>query len=252
MLEFFNTILTQPIFNLLVFLYNIVPGNDIGIAIILITILIKAALFPLSQQSIKGQKALQDLQPKIEELKKQHKGNKEKMAQEMMALYKQEKVNPMSSCLPLLIQLPFLIAVFHVFNTGLQQDSLDMLYSFVSNPGSLNTISFGFIDLAESNFVLAVITGLAQFWQTKMLIHKRQPKVDGSKDEDMMANMNKQMMYFMPIITVVIGSSLPAGLVLYWLLTTVLTGVQQKFLFNKKKDDDNKVEVLPKENEVIK
>lgn len=249
MAEFFNTILTQPLFNLLIFLYDFLPGTDIGLAIIALTILIKLALFPLSQQSIKGQKALQELQPKIEDLKKRYKDDKEKMAQEMMVLYKAEKVNPLSSCLPLLIQLPFLIAVFHVFNQGLQPDSLGMLYSFVPNPGTIDPISFGFIDLSKSNIILAVITGLAQFWQTKMLIHKKQPKVDGSKDEDMMAAMNKQMMYFMPGITIVIGSSLPAGLVLYWLLTTILTALQQKLIFNKKKKEEQAVEVLPKDGD---
>lgn len=251
MIELFNTLLTQPLFNLLIFLYDTIPGNDIGVAIIVLTILIKLALYPLSQQSIKGQKALQDLQPKIEELKKRHKGDKEKMAKEMMELYKREKVNPMSSCLPLLIQLPFLIAVFHMFNQGFGAENLDTLYSFVPNPGSVNPISLGIVDLSKPNIFLALVTGLAQFWQTKMLIHKKQPKVAGAKDEDMMAAVNKQMMYFMPVITVVIGASLPSGLVLYWLLTTVLTALQQKVLFKKKKKD-SEVEVLAKQDENAK
>ena len=244
MVEFFNTFLTQPLFNLLIFIYDTVPGNDIGVAIVILTILIKLALYPLSQQSIKGQKALQDLQPKIEELKKKYKNDKETMAKETMELYKREKVNPLSSCLPLLIQLPFLIAVFHMFNQGFEAESLKMLYSFVPNPGQVNPVSLGLVDLSSPNLLLAAITGLAQFWQTKMLIHKKQPQVPGAKDEDMMAAMNKQMLYFMPIITVVIGASLPAGLVLYWLLTTVLTALQQKVLFKKK--PTNEVEVLPK------
>jgi len=237
MVELFNTLLTTPIFNLLVFIYNYVPGQDLGIAIILLTILIKLVLFPLSHQAIKSQKALQDLQPKMSEIKKKYKDNKEEQAKAMMELYKSEKVNPLSSCLPLLVQLPFLIAVFHVFNRGLSEESLDLLYPFIQRPEVLNTISLGFLDLSSPNIILAVLTGGAQFWQTKMLMHKRQPKVPGSKDEDMMAAMNKQMLYFMPIITVVIGSSLPAGLILYWLVTTLLTVAQQKLLFGKKKEE---------------
>lgn len=248
MIELFNTLLTEPLFNLMVFLYNIVPGNDLGIAIILLTILIKLALYPLASQSIKSQKALQELQPKLNELKKQHKGDREGLAKATMELYKAEKVNPLSSCLPLLIQLPFLIAVFHVFNSGLDPESLNQLYSFVTNPGELNTNSFG-IDLSQPNIFLAVLTGIAQYFQTKMLMHTRQPKVPGAKDEDMMAQMNKQMMYFMPIITVVIGSTLPAGLILYWLTMTVLTVVQQKIVFGRKKQT---VEVIDKPSEDIK
>lgn len=236
MIELFNTILTQPLFNLLVFFYNVVPGNDLGLAIIALTVLIKLALYPLSQQSIKSQKAMQELQPKISQLKKQYKDDKEGMAKAMMELYKNEKVNPLSSCLPLLIQLPFLIAVFHVFNSGLNSESLSMLYPFVQNPGELNAISFGFLDLSKSNIFLALLTGAAQFWQTKMLSTTRPPKgVAGSKDEDLTAIMNKQMLYFMPVITVVIGASLPSGLILYWLLTTILTVLQQQLIFGKDK-----------------
>ncbi len=235
MAQLFTTILYQPLLNLLVFFYNLIPGHDLGIAIIVLTIIIKLALYPLSRQSIKSQKALQDLQPKMEALKKQYKDDKEKLAKEMMALYKNEKVNPFSSCLPLLIQLPFLIAVFQVFRTGLDPASLNLLYPFVQNPGQLNPISFGLIDLSKPYIILAVLTGAAQFWQTKMLTTKRPPKaMPGAKDEDMMAMMNKQMLYFMPIMTVVIGVSLPAGLVLYWFLTTLLTVFQQQIMFKKK------------------
>jgi len=238
MTQFFTTILYQPLLNLLIFLYNIVPGHDLGAAIILLTVLIKLVLYPLSRQSIKSQKALQDLQPKVEALKKQYKDDKEKMAKEMMALYKAEKVNPLSSCLPLLIQLPFLFAVYQVFRTGLDSSSLGLLYPFIQNPGQLNAISFGFLDLTKVNLVLAGLTGLAQFWQTKMLMTKKQPAVTGAKDENMMAMMNKQMLYFMPVFTVIIGASLPAGLVLYWLVMTVLTALQQLLMFKKNKKQE--------------
>ena len=249
MIELFNTVLYQPLLNLLVFFYNIVPGNDVGVAIILLTIVIKLVLYPLTRQSIKGQKALQQLQPKIEQVKRQYKDDKEKQAKELMQLYKSEKVNPLSSCLPLLIQLPILIAVFQVFRTGLEAGSLDLLYSFVQNPGQLNPISFGFVDLSKSNVVLAVMAGAAQFWQAKMLAIKKPPKgMPGAKDENMMAMMNKQMLYFMPIMTVVIGMSLPGGLVLYWFLITLLTALQQVVMFRKDKDKDGKTDSNPSNN----
>jgi YidC/Oxa1 family membrane protein insertase len=236
MIQLFNLILFQPLLNLLVFFYNIVPGHDLGIAIILLTILIKLILYPLASKSIKSQKAMQDLQPKVEAVKKQYKDDKEKQAKALMDLYKNEKVNPLSSCLPLLIQLPFLIAVYQVFRVGVSASNLEFLYPFINNPGHLNQVAFGFFDLAKSSWVLAVITGLAQYWQSKMFVTARPPqKLPGSKDEDMMAVMNKQMIVLMPVMTVFIGLSLPAGLILYWLVMTLLTGAQQQILMKKKK-----------------
>lgn len=234
MSNIFQTIFYQPILNLLVFLYNIVPGNDLGIAIIFLTVIIKIVLYPLSNQSIKSQKALQDLQPKIDELKKKHAHSKEEMGRAMMALYKENKVNPFSSCLPLIIQLPFLFAVFRVFQTGLANGSLNLVYSFISRPESINVLSLGIIDLSKRNIPLAVLAGLAQYWQAKMMVTKKaEIKSDSSKDENMMAIMNKQMIYFMPAMTIFIGLSFPGGLTLYWFITTLLTALQQLYMFRR-------------------
>ena len=232
MSSIFHAVFYEPILNLLVFLYNIIPGHDIGLAIIAMTIIIKAILLPLSKQSIKSQKSLQNLQPKIDELKKKYSHSKEELGRAMMQLYKQEKVNPFSSCLPLLVQLPFLWAVFIVFRDGLSNQALNNVYSFISQPGAINPVSLGLVDLSKPNIILAVLAGVAQFWQAKMMITRR-PEVrgNGAKDEDMMAIMNKQMLYFMPILTTVIGMTFPGGLALYWLVTTVLTALQQLYLF---------------------
>ena len=245
----FHAFFYQPIFNLLIWLYNIIPGHDLGLAIIALTVIIKLALLPLSKQSIKSQKALQELQPKIDEIKKKYANKKEEQAKAMMELYKQEKVNPFSSCLPLLIQLPFLWAVFRVFRDGLNGGTLDLVYSFINRPETLKLISFGFLDLSQPNIVLAVLAGLAQFWQAKMMTTKRpEIKSEGSKDENMMAIMNKQMLYFMPVLTVVICMRFPSGLALYWLTTTILTVFQQLYIFKHKEVKNDKVI----EGEVIK
>ncbi len=239
MLAIYNTLLFQPMLNALVFFYNVIPGHDIGIAIILLTILIKLILLPFSLQSLRSQKSMQQLQPKIEALKERYKDKKDDMAKAMMELYKKEKVNPLSSCLPLLVQFPFLIAVYGVFRDGLASKNFEFLYPFVSNPGSIASVSFGLVDLAKASIWIAVLAGLAQFVQAKMMIAKRPPadvrKKEGARDEDMAAVMNKQMLYFMPVITVFIGASLPAGLALYWFVTTVLTIAQQWFFLEKKK-----------------
>ncbi|MFA4937062.1 MAG: YidC/Oxa1 family membrane protein insertase [Patescibacteria group bacterium] len=235
MFQIFTTIFYQPLFNLLVWLYNL-TGSNIAIAIILLTVIIKLVLYPFSKQSLKSQKALQDIQPKINELKTKYKDDKEKMTKEMMALYKQEKVNPFSSCLPLLIQLPFLFAVFQVFRKGLNSDGFNLLYPFVANPGHIDPFIFSY-DLSHPIWIFGVLAGAAQYWQTKMLMHKKAAiKSEGAKDENMAAAMNKQMLYFMPVLTVVFGFSLPGGLMLYWFINTVLTIAQQYLMFGGKKE----------------
>lgn len=235
MVQIFNLIFYQPLFNLLIFLYNIIPGHDIGLAIIALTIIIKLILYPLSIKSLRSQKALQDVQPKIEELKKKYSNQKDKLATEMMELYKKEKVSPFSSCLPLLIQFPFLVAVYQVFRAGLSNGSMDKLYSFVSNPGLINPMTFSLIDLSKPQIALAILAGVAQFFQSKMLISKKpEIKSAASKDESIMATMNKQMTVMMPLMTVIIGVSLPGGLTLYWLVMTILTVFQQLLTFKRK------------------
>lgn len=239
----FNLILYRPLFNLLIFLYNIIPGHDIGIAIIILTLIVKFILHPFAKKSIQAQKAMQSLQPKINDLKVKYKNDKEKMTQEMLKLYKDEKINPFSSCLPLLLQFPFLIAVFLVFKNGLNSESLTILYPFVHNPGTINAISFGFLNLAERSVPLAILAGLAQYWQTKMMMVQQPPKnlqhKEGAQDENMMAIMNKQMLFMMPAITVIIGLTLPGGLTLYFLVFSLLMGFQQKLILKEKKSTEN-------------
>ena len=228
-----QTIFYQPLLNLLVWIYNLV-GGDMGLAIIGLTVVIKLVLYPFSQQSLKSQRALQRLQPQVEELKKRLKGQKDKLAQELMQLYQRERVSPLSSCLPLLVQLPFLIALFQVFRNGLNSGSLDLLYSWVVNPGHLNDTLFGMWHLAGRSLPLAVVTGVVQWWQTKMLVAKKPPvAVPGSQDENLTSMMNKQMQYMLPAMTVVFGFTLPGGLMLYWLANTLLTIGQQYLTFKR-------------------
>lgn len=246
MSHLFTIVFYQPIFNLLVGLYNVIPGRDIGLAIIALTVIIKIILLPLSKKAIEAQKELQDLQPKVEELKQKYAGKKEEMGREMIKLYQEHKVNPFSSCLPILVQLPFFIAIYKAFSAGLANKSMDLLYPFVSRPETINVVSFGFLDLSKPHWVLAILAGLAQYWQAKMTIVKRPPiKTPGSTDEDMAAMMNKQMLYMMPALTVFIGFSLPGGLSLYWLVTTLLTIVQQKLVFDKILKKKNAVSSAP-------
>ena len=233
MIALYNAILLKPIFNALIALYNVT--GDVGIAIVLLTLLVRLIILPITLQSLKSQKALQGLQPKLSALKEKYKGDKPGLAKATMALYKEEKVNPASSCLPLLVQLPIFIALYQALVQGLKNGGMDMLYGFVSKPETVSALAFGFLDLAKASIPIAVLAGISQFWQAKMLSTQMpSKKIEGSKDEAMLGMMNKQMLYAMPVMTVVIGWSLPGGLILYWLVTNLLTILQQ-YVFLKPK-----------------
>lgn len=231
--SFFNVVLYKPLFNLLVLLYDYIPGHDFGISIILLTLIIRFVLYPISVKAVNSQKALQKLQPKIQEAQSKYKDDKEKQAKEILEIYKQEKINPFSGLLLALIQLPILIALYQVFFNGLNPKEFINLYSFVANPGSINPIFVGLIDLSKPSMYLAVLAGLVQFYQTKMMLPKKQgPK---TKEADISNIMQKQMTYFFPFITVIILIGLPSALGLYWSVSGIFSIIQQYFLLKEKK-----------------
>lgn len=230
----YNDFLYKPLFNIIVFFYNIIPGHDFGVAIILVTLLIRIILFPLSRKGIKSRKKLEDLQSKIKEVQKKFKDKKEQATQ-MMNVYKEHGISPASGCLPLLIQLPIIIALYKAFINVINPSSLNLLYPFVKHPGSLDTHFFSIVDLSVPNVFLAVIAGISQFI-SGMVMFKKTPTPVGEEDPKMkiQRNMTRQMNYFMPIITVSIALKLPAGLPLYWAVTT-LFGIGEYLLINHKR-----------------
>lgn len=234
MIQFFTAIFYQPLFNLLIFFYAVIPGHDLGVAIILLTIFVKLLLLPLSWKQSEAQYKMQELQPKLKNLKEQHKDNKEALARAQMQIFKDHKINPLSSCLPLLIQFPFLIALFYVFQNGIKGgESLLLLYPFVQNPGVLNETFFGLLSLtAHNNVFLAVLTGGLQFWFMKISMpqtnnKKQKEEKEKKDDEDFATIMNQQMIVFMPLMTGVMAYQFPNGLGLYWVVQTALSVIQQ-------------------------
>lgn len=224
----YHEFLYRPLFNLLVFFYNTLAFSDVGLAIILLTLLVRLIFWPLSQKSIRSQKVLQELQPQIKALQEKYKDNKEEQGRQVMAFYKENKINPLSGCLPILIQLPILIALYRVFLKGFDTASLNLLYNFVANPGHINPISVGWLNLAAPNIFMAILAGLAQFWQAQMIMPKNKlPGAPKTSDEFMAQAISKQTLYFLPVLTVFVSWRLPSGLALYWLVTTIFTVVQQ-------------------------
>jgi YidC/Oxa1 family membrane protein insertase len=227
-MNIFHTALTYPLFNLLVFLYNTVAWGDLGVAIILLTLLIKIILWPFSARALSAQKNLQALQPRIKEIQQKHARDKEAQSRALLELYREHKVSPLGGCLPMLVQLPMLFALYYVFLNGLNPDFLQHLYGFVKHPGGLDVTFLGVLDLARPNIPLAFLAGALQFVQSKMLVPKSTTG-ENQKDarEDAARLISKQMVYFLPVLTVIISWRLPAGLPLYWVATTAFTIIQQ-------------------------
>src|SRR6185503_20179116 len=222
----YNEIIYRPIFNLLVFLYNTIPGHDIGLVIIIVTIVIRLVLAPLMNRSLKGQQAMNSIQPKMNELREKHKDDKAAQAQAMMSLYKEHKISPFASCLPLIIQLPILIALYQVFRKALE-GQLTGLYTFVHNPGSIDPTLFNFVNLAHPSIVLAIMAGVAQFWQSRLMMSKTKSTDPTQK------MMMYQTMYLLPLISIFVAWRLPAGLPLYWVVSTLFSVAQQYYIIKR-------------------
>lgn len=239
----FDIILVKPLINVLILFYSLIPFHDFGLAIILLTVLIRAVLWPLQSQTLRSQKALNKLQPEIKKISEKYKNDPKKVQAMTLELYKEKEVNPLSSCLPTLIQLPLLFALFYALikfkdpgfiqltdpNTGL----LSFLYPWVRNLGFVQgalsqpftTNLFGLVSLAKPNLVLAVIAGATQFLQTKLMT----PSNQGGGQAAQTMNM---MLYMFPLLTVFIGATMPGALPLYWIITSGAAALQQYLIMH--------------------
>lgn len=250
----FEEVLSRPLLNLLVFFYQL-PYVDFGVAILIVTLLLRIALWSLNSKAIVQQRELQEktqgIQEEMKEIKEKYKDNPTQQNAEIMKIWKKKKFNPFASFAPMIAQIVVLIALYHVLRSVLQPDGLDTLYSFISNPGEINPMFLGVFNLSKANWILAVLTGIAQYFYSKMTFSKTKKnkkskrQKDGEKDKanEMQKKIQKvmqtQMIYFMPFFTVFICMTLPAALALYWFFSTVVGVFQQKIIY-KKIDVDNK------------
>ncbi len=231
----FNTIFVEPLYNLLVFLVNVVPFHDVGLAIIILTILVKLILSPLHKKAIIGQFRLKELEPQINEIKKQYPDKKEQAAKSF-ELYKQYKINPFSGCLPILIQLPIILALYRVFLNGFDFGT-HQLYSFIARPEVFNLNFLGLVPLDEKSLVFAILAGVTQFIQGHYSIAMRNHTPADKSDNSMQANMSRmmgtQMKYILPIFIVFISYQISAAIALYWAVNNIFTTIQEIRLYKR-------------------
>lgn len=227
----FNLILYQPILNALILLYSYLPGKDFGLAIIILTLIVRALLYPFSKKAIASQKIMAELQPKIKAIQEKYRENKEKQVKAMIEVFQKGKINPFSGFLPFLVQVPILIALYRVFWRGLEKSQEVFLYKFVPNPfDNFKPTFLGLINLSQPSFLLALFAGILQFWQTKMLSPKEKKKKSSFGEI-----FQKQMLYFFPFFTFFILLKIPSAIALYWITTTLFSIGQQYFFLRDKK-----------------
>lgn len=227
----FNTLLVHPLFNLLAVIYAVVPGHDFGVAVIVLTALIRFLLWPIVTKQLHSQRAMQELAPEVAKVRAKAKGDKQKESQLLMELYKEKEISPFASLIPLLVQLPLLFALFIVLRDIVKPGEIAHLaYGPVKHLGAIQSVIadtsvfkptlFGAINLAKPSVVLAIVAAITQFFQARMLMPQ-----GGDPQAQAMAKITTGIF---PILTGLIALSLPAALPLYWVVTSVIAVVQQR------------------------
>lgn len=235
-----HNVFFDPIYNTLVFFIDVVPGGDVGVAIILTTVLVKAALLPFSLKAARTQLVMREIEPEMKSIKEKFKDKREEQARAMMDLYKNAGVNPFSSILLLFIQIPIIIALYFsvAFGGGVPLPEINMalLYSFIPSPETVSMMFLGFVDIAEKSLPLAALAGITQFFHTKLSLPKQTPR-DPNKEpdfkEDLARSMQLQMRYAMPIIIFFVAYIISAAIALYFLISNI-TAILQEFAVRRK------------------
>jgi YidC/Oxa1 family membrane protein insertase len=231
MIAFFHATIYQPLYNGLVFLMDIIPGADAGLAVIALTILVKLVLFPLSKRSIETQFAMKRYQGELDALKKQYGKDREAHAKAMIAFYREKKINPFSGFLLLLIQLPVIISLYYVFwKSGLPEINEVLRYAFIPSP-EVNMHFLGLIDIAGKSFILAALAGITQFFQVRFALPPPAPGTrDGSFQGELMHGMHFQMRYIMPLFAAVAAYTISGAVALYWTTSNLFAIGQELYV----------------------
>ncbi|SRR6266481_227075 len=228
--HFFTVLLYVPIYNLLIFLVDIIPGGDIGLAVIIVTIIIKLAIAPLTISSLRTSRAMQALQPKMKEIQEKYKEDKEVQAKETFALYKKYKLNPFASVFALFIQLPVIIALYYVFRHEAVAFDPTVLYSFVHAPAAISANFLGFFALTTHNSILAVIAAATQYLQARYAMPVPPAVKDASASEQLNRSLAIQTRYLLPLFIGFIAYVSSGAIALYFITTALFTLAQELYM----------------------
>lgn len=233
-----HTFFFDPIYNGLVFFIDAIPGGDVGLAIIAITVVVKFILLPLSIKAAKTQKVLREIEPELKALQEKYKDDREALARATMDIYKKAGINPFSSILLLFVQLPIVFALYLAVLKGggvaLPDINLALLYSFVPAPEVVDMIFLGVIDIAAKSLPLAILAGFTQFIHAQLSMPKLEPRAAGENDmkADFARSMNLNMRFVLPVVIGVVAYSLSASVALYFVVSNIMA-IAQEFVLRK-------------------
>lgn len=231
----FHTFFYEPLYNLLVITLTLVPLHDIGMAIVIVTCIVKFFLLPLNLSALRTQYLMKKLEPQMEEIKKLQKKDPQEASKKMIELYRTEKVNPFASLFVIILQIPIFFALYFVFSKGFIADP-NSLYSFVSFPETLHTKAFGLFDVTEKNLIIALLTGLSSYFlarrQTESMVSTKKAEEHGFQ-EQFMKSMRIQLLYVLPVVIGFSAAVLPSALGLYWFISNIIGYGQDVYMKNK-------------------
>lgn len=233
-----HTLFFDPVYNGLIFFIDVIPGGDVGLSIIAITIVVKVILLPLSIRAAKTQKAMREIEPQLKQLQEKHKSDREALARSTMELYRESGIRPLSTILLMLLQLPIIFALYLAVLRGggvpLPDINFDLLYFFVPAPETVDMIFLGFINIAEKSLPLAFLAGFTQFIHAQLSLPKLEPRKEGVTDmkADFARSMNVNMRYVLPVVIGVVAYTFSASVALYFTISN-LVAIAQEFVLRK-------------------
>ncbi|MCR4279590.1 MAG: YidC/Oxa1 family membrane protein insertase [Candidatus Zambryskibacteria bacterium] len=225
----YHTFFYDPIYNFLIFLFQVFPWADAGIIVILLTIIVRLALFPLSRKAVLTQVKMAEIGPDLTEIKEKYKGNSEEQARRTLALYKERGVNPFSGILVIIIQIPIILALYQIF-IHFPEVNAALLYAFVSVPENINTTFLGLIDITAKSAVIAVLAAASTYFQFQVSMKGQKEPKGNSFGDNLTRSMQKQMKYFFPVIVFFISYNISGVIALYWLTTNLFSIGQELFV----------------------
>ena len=237
----FKAIFYTPLYNALVFLTDLIPGHHLVLAIIILTLIVKIILFPISKKAVITQMKMKVLEPELKEINEKFKGDRNALAQKTLEVYRKNKLNPFSTLLLVIIQLPIFISLAYMFSrNALATVDTSIMYSFVHLPEYINQVFLWIFNTSEKSLVLGAIAGILQFIQIRISLPAMKKKEAGAQPnfkDDLARSMNTQMRFVMPVIVFVASLGFKAAMSVYWIVSTLFT-IAQELHFKKtiKKD----------------
>lgn len=229
----FGTILINPLYNVFIFLIGIMPGGDVGLAIIVMTLVVRAVFYPAFTASIRTQMGMQEAQAELDEINKKYKDNSDEKAKRTMELFKERNIRPLAGFVALLVQIPIFIALYYAFfREGLPHIATNILYSFVQAPPTVNLEFLGFLNLlSPHNIPLSLVVGALQYAVVRLSVMRSKPSPHLAPEKAQAQAMQQNLMlYFMPALYVVLCYSLPAAAGLYFATTNVISLGQEMLI----------------------